>query len=97
MEELTKLWQYLTSNGYNCRWYHSKQGDKTTHNQIVVYRDDDQTDRLWDAICHRGSHGYEQGLLEIYGVIVDPMLDGDNVIGYLTADEIIMKYIPRLK
>lgn len=97
MEELTKLWQYLTSHGYNCKWYHSKLGDKTIRNQIIVYSDDEHVDRLWDAICQYGSYGYEKGLLEIYGVIVHEMLDGDSVVGYLTADEIIKKYIPRLK
>lgn len=97
MEELIILWKYLTSHGYNCRWYYTKLGDKTIRNQIIVYSNDDEQDRLWDAICQHGSYGYEQGLLEIYGEIVHPMLDDDNVIGYLTADEIIQKYIPRLK
>jgi hypothetical protein len=44
---------------------------------------------LWDAICHWGSYGYEKGLLEIMGVIVDEEKAGDTVEGYLTADEVI--------
>lgn len=35
----------------------------------------------WDVICHKGSWGYEQGLLEIYG---DCMNEPE---GYLTAAE----------
>ena len=46
---------------------------------------------IWDAICQRGSHGYEEGLLEIYGVIVDEAIDGDTVVGWLTAEDIIKR------
>ena len=56
--------------------------------QIIVY--DDYGNRRWDAICHYGSYGYEQGLLEIMGDIVKPE-DGDDVAGYLTADDVIKR------
>lgn len=40
----------------------------------------------WDAVCHSGSYGHEQGLLEIMGNIVR----GDNAVeGYLTAEDIL--------
>ena len=42
--------------------------------------------RKWDCICHKGSFGYEQGLLEIMGCIVEREYD---VEGYLTAREVI--------
>ena len=42
----------------------------------------------WDAICQKGSYGYKDGLLEIYGSIV-PEENEDNVIGWLTAEEIV--------
>ena len=41
----------------------------------------------WDAICHDGSYGREEGLLEIMGSIVK--IDYDTVEGYLTAQEIL--------
>lgn len=41
----------------------------------------------WDAICHLGSYGHENGLLEIYGSIVQN--ENDTVEGYLTAEEIL--------
>lgn len=44
----------------------------------------------WDVICQRGSYGAEEGLLEIYGSIVDPYA-GDSVEGWLTADEVIAR------
>lgn len=39
----------------------------------------------WDAICHDYSSGNEDGLIEIMGL---PECDGD-VIGYLTADDVL--------
>lgn len=36
------------------------------------------------AICHCGSYGHEQGLLEIMGLTTDP----DDVEGYLTAETV---------
>lgn len=41
--------------------------------------------RRWDAICHNGSYGHEKGLIEVMGL---PQC-GDDVIGYLTANEVI--------
>lgn len=37
----------------------------------------------WDVICHEGSYGYENGLLEYEDNIED------HVIGWLTADKVI--------
>lgn len=47
---------------------------------------DDEGNYLWDAVCHFGSYGYEQGLLEIYGSIAD---EDDPVVGWLTAQDVI--------
>lgn len=46
--------------------------------------------REWDVICQRGSYGAEEGLLEIYGDIVDQNA-GDSVEGWLTADDVIAR------
>lgn len=47
--------------------------------------------KKWDAICHYGSFGYKEGLLEIYGEIV-PENIGDTVEGYLTAEDVIDRH-----
>lgn len=39
----------------------------------------------WDAICHSGSFGHEDGLIEVMGL---PQCQ-DDVIGYLTAEEVL--------
>lgn len=49
--------------------------------QIVAFDDGDSAE--WDCICHYGSWGYEQGLLELWKA-------GDkSPIGYLTAEEVV--------
>lgn len=52
--------------------------------QIIVYNADGK--RLWDAVCGYGSYGYQEGLLEIMGTIVEKE---DDVLGYLTADDVV--------
>lgn len=49
-----------------------------------------EKDRKWDAICHYGSYGYKEGLLEIYGDIVVAE-DGDSVVGFLTAEDVMKR------
>lgn len=39
----------------------------------------------WDAVCHSGSYGHENGLIEVMGL---PQCQGD-VIGYLTAKDVL--------
>lgn len=39
----------------------------------------------WDAICHNSSYGHERGLIEVMDL---PQCDND-VIGYLTAEEVL--------
>lgn len=51
--------------------------------QIVVY---DGAVRIWDVVCHRGSYGCDQGLLEGMGVLFGP-----DVEGCLTAEDVIKK------
>jgi hypothetical protein len=36
----------------------------------------------WDAICHKGSIGHENGLIEVMGL-------AEDVVGYLTANEVL--------
>lgn len=50
----------------------------------------------WDAICHYGSYGYEDGLLEIYGELVTED-DDDSVVGYLTAADVVKRVEAWLK
>ena len=89
MSELDKLEKYLKEHGYE---YTREDFDGIPSydrkHQIIVYKDGERT---WDAICHYGSYGYEEGLLEIYGDIVWYDIDGDSVRGWLTADAVIAR------
>ena len=101
MSELDKLAQYLESNGYNFKredtfasedlkqWFGYRDGFGDRH-QIIVYGKDGRI--AWDAIYHWGSYGYEKGLLEIMGEIVDTQRSGgDTVEGWMTAQDIIKR------
>lgn len=67
LTELNKLEAYLKEHG------------------IRYEREDREARRLpdgtfwWDAICHKGSYGAENGLLEIMGDIVNEEAVGDRV------------------
>ena len=92
MTELDKLEEYLKANGYE---YERIDEEGSTfapmfnRHQIYVYKDGEVD---WDVICHYGSYGYKEGLLEIYGNIVRGDLK-DGVEGWLTADEIIERLV----
>lgn len=92
MSELDKLEKYLKEKHY--RYERIKETPGTNPwargyevNQIIVY--DDRGIRQWDAVCHRGSYGFEQGLIEVMGKSV--VRSEYSVEGYLTAEEIIKR------
>ena len=99
MTEMDKLEQYLIQhriehNRYRetatiRAWGGGEVAEVPTRDQICVPEEGDRC--KWDAICQAGSYGYEEGLLEIYGDLVDPKEDGDTVVGYLTADDVIKR------
>lgn len=92
-EEMDKLWKHLKLCGYNCIAFRlNLNSPEGVYDQIRVYNDisdDGVVNHEWDAICFKGSFGYNAGLLEIYGSIVDEEKDGDSVVGYLTAADIM--------
>ena len=95
LRELNKLEQYLKRTGIR---YERQDKDKRydacgailslERHQICV---PSIRDSEWDAICHWGSYGYEEGLLEIYGTLVDEKKDGDSVVGWMTAEDVIKR------
>lgn len=87
MKEMDKLENFLKEN--EIKYNRIDEEGTWGRHQIVVFTKDGEMD--WDAICQRGSYGYEEGLLEIYGNIVDTEKDGDSVVGFLTAEEVIKR------
>lgn len=93
MGELLILEKWLIENNYDYTRTDETNIENTTleAHQIIVYKMvNDNRVRSWDAIYSHGSYGYEEGLLEIYGDIVDPDA-GDSVEGWLTANDIIKR------
>ena len=81
--ELEKLKKYLDEHDYDNVW----NTILSTNDQIIVYGPGHI--RSWDAVCHKGSYGGDQGLLEIYGDLCT------DAIGWLKADDVIkiLEYI----
>lgn len=94
LSELNKLEEYLQE--HKIKYSRFDQDEvltedgfiaKMMQHQLVIL---DKNGRvLWDAICHQGSYGYEQGLLEVMGSTVVLPSDGDSVAGFLTAQDVI--------
>ena len=49
------------------------------------------SDRVCSVILHKGSYGRSEGLLEIMGLLTDEELECDDVVGYLTADDVFSR------
>jgi len=45
-----------------------------------------------DAICHDGSYGRNEGLLEIMGCLTDEEAACDSVVGWLPAEEVFERW-----
>ena len=80
--EMMKLAFGLRDRGIECKMQSFFNGL-----QIVVEDGD------WDAICHNISYGHEKGLIEVMGL---PQCCQDNVIGWLTAEE-VLKMVDELR
>lgn len=96
MSELDKLEQYLKEHDYPYKRIDEEGGQIPgteiwigSIHQLIVYGDKEKSKRLWDAICHYGSYGFEQGLIEVMGETV--VRSEYRVEGYLTAEEIIQR------
>ena len=104
MSELDKLEVYLKENNIPYERYEVSHrwecGEDLSvyimdRHQICVPKDGEKCE--WDAICQYGSYGYEDGLLEIYGDIVNPQVDGNVVVGYLKAKDVIKRIEERMQ
>lgn len=44
-----------------------------------------------DVICHEGSYGYKEGLLEMMGLLTEEEAEDDDVVGWLSAVEVFLR------
>lgn len=59
--EIRKLHKMLTEEGIPHTFEHLFDGW-----QIRIYADEEMTNEIDDCVCHGGSHGYANGLLETF-------------------------------
>lgn len=58
----------------------------------IIYPSEEN--RVGDAVCHSYSYGHKQNLLEVMGLGICKKNNGDDVIGWLTAED-AFKYFER--
>lgn len=80
LRELDKLEQYLKDKNIKYERRDECEGRFDFH-QIIS---ESAEDWKWDVICHYGSYGCDEGLLEI-------MVGDDEPEGWLTADDVIKR------
>lgn len=96
--ELYKLHNLLEDRQIKHEFIIEENG-KYTRRMIKIHDEiDGQRFEILSAICHYGSYGYEQGLIEILGLLTREEERESNVVGYLTADNVfrrVKKYYRR--
>lgn len=93
LNELNDFEEWLKNFVKEHTEYTYKRYDKETlshpnWHQIIVYKNHE---KIFDVICHFGSYGYSQGLLEIMGDIVTE--SEDKVVGWLTSQDVIDRFV----
>ena len=61
-------------------------------NGLIIFYPCQGEECVSDAICHDGSYGRHEGLLEIMGLVDPEKTGGDTVEGWLTAEEVFMRW-----
>ena len=97
LKELDKLEKYIVEKGISYdRFDEAGRIDEETGcmlkgNKHQIYVPKRGEDWEWAVFCQNGSEGYEAGRLELYGDLVDVDKEGDMVVGFLTADDVIRR------
>ena len=47
--------------------------------------------RVMDAICNKYSYGGDEGLIEIMGLLTEEEAEHDDVVGYLTPEDVFKR------
>lgn len=87
MNEMTKLMIALRA----LEIPHEITKDCTRKTEMVWYPNKDE--KIMDVICHTGSYGGKDGLLEIMGLLTEEEELHDDVAGYLTAENVLSRII----
>lgn len=89
MTEMAKLIKALEALEIPHEVYYQNWFDKNIDYPQVFYPSKENA--ICDAICHPYSYGFDEGLLEIMGLVPDEV--GDDVEGHLTAEDVLKRII----
>lgn len=91
MTELEKLHDMLTQEKIEHVYITSGTGFyKRNLIKMFEFEKGRQTEIL-SAICHYGSYGFEQGKIEIMGLLTKSEQKHDSVVGHLTAKNVFKR------
>ena len=88
--ELTKLVTLLAKANIPFEIYPFTIG----HSPTFLVASPNAENRVIDAVCHEYSYGGNKGLLE---VMADSIVEYDDVLGYLTAEEAFEHFVRYMK
>ena len=91
MTELDKLHDLLDQANIEHVVITDSNGFYERH-MIKMYEvQNDAKTEILSAICHYGSYGFEQGKIEIMGLLTKSELKHDSVVGHLTARNVFKR------
>ena len=96
--EIYKLHNLLEDRNIEHEFIIEENGEYTRRMIKIHDVQDGEKFEILSAILHYGSYGYEQGLIEILGLLTRSEEKESNVVGYLTAEDVfrrVKKYYRR--
>jgi len=95
LDELERLKALLDDNNIEYKFIFERASNPKYNRRLVKLYDNYGSEVL-SAICHYGSYGYEQGKIEIMGLLTKEEAKHDSVVGWLDAKNVferIKKYL----
>lgn len=95
MDELDLLKDLLDKNNIEYKFIFERLSNPK-YNRRLIKLYNKYGDEILSAICHYGSYGYEQGKIEIMGLLTKEESKHDSVVGWLDSKNVfkrIKKYL----
>lgn len=97
LDELERLKALLDDNNIEYKFIFERASNPKYNRRLVKLYDNYGSEVL-SAICHYGSYGYEQGKIEIMGLLTKTeQKHSSGVVGYLDADNVLKRIKKYLK
>lgn len=96
LDELENLKLLLEENNIEYKFIFERASNPK-YNRRLVKLYNEYGDEVLSAICHYGSYGYEQGKIEIMGLLTKEESKHNSVVGFLDAKNVLKRIKKYLK